>query len=339
MWNERKFEKHMRDRLAAELDEAASKSMLAAYTLARTKLVDDLLAEIKGAQPDLSDHGPNHVANVLDNIHYLLSDKYKVHGLSAIDLYVLGTLVLFHDVGNLYERKGHQTKLGEIFDWARGTDPSVRREKTMVLQAAAAHTGRAADGTFDTLKQVSETDHLAGHKVRLLDLAAILRLADELAEGPQRTSAFLLEKGLHRPSSTIFHQYAAMTNIRPDRGTGRIMVTYEVPLDKKEGVEDAFLVAPLRELLDFTYGRVVKLDQERRYARFYSSGVLSPFDTTSVQFNFHYNGALLQFNLPPLVLNDKVVPGDETIQIPKHNPTYALDTLIPSLLALAKEAP
>lgn len=206
----------------------------------------------------------------------------------------------------------------------------------MVLQAAAAHTGTAADGTADTLKQVSELDYIGGDSVRLRDLAAILRLADELSEGPQRTSAFLLEKGRYMPPAAQYHEYAAMTHIRPDRGTGRIMVTYEVVLTDVGVEPGSFAVDPLRELLQFAYDRAVKLDQERRYARFYCP-VLSPFNTTAIAFNFHHGARLLELNLPPLILNDKVVPGSTAVPIPERDPNYALDKLIPCLLTLAKE--
>lgn len=325
----------MRERLAAEHDNATSEALLAAYIAARTKLTNDLLREIKAVEPSLSDHGPDHVANVLDNVHYLLSDDHQAHGLNAKELYLLGIIVLLHDVGNVYGREGHQTKTGEIFDWARGTDPNVRREKTLVMQAIAAHTGRAANGTFDTLNQISAQDHLGGDSVRLRDLAAILRFADELAEGPQRTSAFLLAHNKIPPSSALFHEYAAMTNIRPDRGTGRIMLTYEVSLRHEQGSREAFPEQPLRELLEFTYARAVKLDQERRYARFYSP-VLSPFHTTTIAFNFHHNGSLLQPDIPPLILNDKVVPGEESKRLSQHDHKYDLDQLIPHLRSLAE---
>ena len=78
----------------------------------------------------------------------------------------------------------------------------------MVVRATSAHTGKAQDGSCDTLKEVAELDHLANRPVRLRELAAILRFADELAEGPQRTSEFMQVEDLYESESknfTIMH--------------------------------------------------------------------------------------------------------------------------------------
>ena len=88
--------------------------MYAAYEGVRGKLVDDIYQQIQGSQPNLSDHGPEHIANVLNNVGYLLSDSHKEHGLSATDLYILAMGVLFHDVGNLFGRIDHHKKVGQI---------------------------------------------------------------------------------------------------------------------------------------------------------------------------------------------------------------------------------
>ena len=47
------------------------------------------------------------------------------------------------------------------------------------------------------LKELAETEQLEGRPVRLRELAAVLRFADELAEGPQRTSEFMQAEGLY----------------------------------------------------------------------------------------------------------------------------------------------
>ncbi len=179
MWNTRKFEKHLESRLREAFGKERGEELMAIYTVSRGKLVDDVYKEIAGANPDLSDHGADHVGHVLDNAHFLLSDHAKEHGLSANNLYLLGTVILFHDVGNLYGRQGHEKKIGEIFDWVRGTDASVRHEKSLVLRVVRAHTGEASGGGPDTLKDVSEVDQLHSERVDLRNVAAILRFADD----------------------------------------------------------------------------------------------------------------------------------------------------------------
>ena len=70
-----------------------------------------------------------------------------------------------------------------------------------------------------------------GQLVRLRELAAVLRFADELAEGPQRTSEFMQEEGLYDSESQQFHDYANITNILIERQNSRIVITYEIDID------------------------------------------------------------------------------------------------------------
>ena len=78
-------------------------------------------------------------------------------------MYCLGMFILFHDVGNVFGREGHQNKVAKVFDRIRGKNASLRREKTMVVRATCAHTGTARDGSRDTLKDLDdEKEHLGG---------------------------------------------------------------------------------------------------------------------------------------------------------------------------------
>ena len=333
MWNTRKFEDLMLSRLKTQLDDQKGEETYAVYQTTRTRLIDNVLAEFKGADSQLSDHGPRHIENVLDNAYFLLSDS-ALNYLTGIEAYLLGIIILFHDVGNLYGRMNHHKKVAEIFDWARGTGPSVRREKALVLAAIKAHTGKASDGTYDTLKDVGPQDHLGSARVRLQELAAILRFADELAEGVQRTSEFMLEKGLYSGDSQIYHEYASITNVFIDRGNERVLITYEIALTPATPNDSAWKQR-LATLLDFIYKRAIKLDQERRYARYYSE-VLGQFKATWVKLNFHCHGQISDF-LPSLKLDDKIIPGDPGKSLPEIDPAYRVSNLVDTLFTQAAE--
>lgn len=335
VWNTTKFENHLRDRLREEFGDEKAGRMFSAYEVTRGKLIDDIFQQIQGSQPNLSDHGPDHIANVLNNVRHLLSDSHKEHGLSATDLYILAMGVLFHDVGNFFDRKDHHKRVGEIFGWARGTDARVRHEKTLVMKLAGAHTGVASDGTHDTLKEVDEIEHLDGESVHLRSIAAILRFADELAEGPQRTSEFRRRAGLYAVDSKIYQDYASVTNVRIDRPNQRILLTYEIDIDENAAARDDYSTW-LQSFFSFIYKRVVKLEQERRYTRFYSD-VLQPFKATRIAFNFHCKGSLLPIYLPPLQLDDKIVPGDQTKDLPELDPRYTIPQLVDDVLRAATE--
>ncbi|RYE27838.1 MAG: FAD-binding protein, partial [Sphingobacteriales bacterium] len=142
-------------------------------------------------------------ANVLKNADLLLHNNYNQ--LDGINLYCLGMIILFHDVGNIEGRTGHNKKIAEVYNEVRNKKPEFSQERNCVIRAAEAHTGFSAkDSTTDTLKDVAEVDHIDGKKIHLRELATLLRLADECAEGHQRTSDYLNKTGVYDDGSQIY---------------------------------------------------------------------------------------------------------------------------------------
>lgn len=314
-----------------DFGEDKAREMISAYDQAQTQLRREIYENIRGSEPSLTDHGTTHVTDVQEKVVALLSESGgNLADLSGVELYCLAMLVLFHDVGNVYGRKDHQNKIAPIFDKIRGTEPAVRRERTLVVRAARAHTGTAQDGSYDTLKEFGNRENLQGRPVRLRELAAILRFADELAEGPQRTSGFMQEENLYDADSRMHHDYASSTHVLIDRAMGRIAITYEI--DLKPDLPEENRREYLSELLTFVYRRLTKLDQERQYVRHYSK-LLNPFKSTEAAFNFHCGGEVLDINILPLKLTDKVViPGEDTVDVATVNDAYAIENLVSRLI-------
>ena len=324
------FDQYLRDRLLEELGPDRTKEMLTAYDSTLAQLRREVYENIGRTEPSLTDHGMKHVTNVQDNVLALLREDGKLADLSGIEIYCLGMLVLFHDVGNVYRRKGHQNLVGRVFDKIRGTDPALRRERTLIVKAARAHTGTAQDGSRDTLRELGDGENLEGQPVRLRQLAAILRFADELAEGPQRTSSFMQTQGLYEQDSQMHHEYASSTHVSIHRATERIVVTYEIGIGSQETEP---VPVYLSNFLTFIYNRLIKLDQERQYARHYSR-LLLPFKSTEATFNFHCAENVLDFDMPPLKLTDRVVvPGQDPVDLSRVSPAYAVETLVPRVIA------
>ena len=320
----RDFDKQLRKKISDDFEGDKERELISSYDQTQTKLQHQVYPNIQGSEPNLTDHGIKHVLNVQKNTIDLLSDD-GIKKLSGIEMYCLGMLILFHDVGNIYGRDDHQDKVAEVFDSIRGNDISLRREKTMVVSATRAHTGTARDGSRDTLKDIdNEREHLEGQRVQLRELAAILRLADELAEGPQRTSEFMQKEGLYKSESQQFHDYANITHTFIQRSNNRIVLTYEIDIDVNKPDK-------LRNFLSFIFQRIQKLDQERQYTRYYSE-LLAPFKFTEVTFNFHYGSKTLDIGLSPLKLTDIVVPGDPAKDLTDIDPDYSIDKLVANLL-------
>ena len=353
------FAARLRESLKKDLPLTAT-ALMATYDTTLDYLNRNVYPEIKAAEPNLTDHGPRHIDNVQHNVLRLLGDADDTPAtISGAEMYCLAMFTLFHDVGNIDQRKDHHLNIGGVFDAARGTDPSVRREKTLVLRACAAHTGSASDGSLDTLKDLAEFEQFDGKRVRFRELAAILRFADELAEGPQRTSEYRLQTGGYAEDSRVYQEYASVTDILIDRGNSRISLAYEIPVDSDVAPPQhprtlaARLVqllnaarpdshstprhVSLASLLDHIFERIAKLDDERRYAVHYSS-LLAPFKATIASFNFHCGNRLLDYDLPLIRLDDLAVPGTARRSFRDDNPVYAPYTLASRLISLCQQA-
>jgi len=324
-WNTREIEEITRNKLISKLQQGPGEEWYGLYTSARKCLVEEILPAIKGVLPELTDHGPQHVENVLDNTRKLLGTD--IEKLGAMDLYCLILSILFHDVGNIFARKEHQRNVSQVYNYVRG-DKVDRREHFVVLKAASAHCGEANDGSKDTLKDLDEKTFFGGGAILLRDIAAILRFADELAEGPQRTSKFMQIHHNYPPDSYLYHKYANITTVDIDRLGERIALTYDMSFhtngDNKLGQKEQ---NEILELLKFTHKRIVKLNQERQYAKHYSA-FLSPFRKTTVIFNFWANGELLDLTLDEVRLTDLVVPDDEAKEFVKYAPSHTPENVI-----------
>ena len=314
-----------------------ARALVGAYDQTLDYLNENVYEEVRAAEPHLTDHGPRHVANVHRNVVALLSDDGEtLPDISAVELYCLAMATLFHDVGNVRGRENHHRNIGGIFDAARGrSGHGIRREKALVLRACGAHTGLAADGTRDTLKDVPVIEQFESQRVRLRQIAAVLRFADELAEGPHRTSSYRLDQNDYPSESRVYQEYALITQVLIDRGNRRILLTYDIPVDAGEdGLEER--QASLTALLSHVLRRIVKLDQERRYAVHYTS-MLAPFIATEASFTFHCGEEILDYELPEIRLDDLTIPGATTPAIEESLSEYSPGQLAETLVALCQE--
>lgn len=329
-WETRNIEEKLKEVLELKMaSKAKAEEIYAQYISARKALVDEILPEIKAIENNLTDHGPDHIANVLDNVYNLLGDH--IDKLNWAEIYFLCMIVLFHDVGNIDGRKGHFNKavIQKIYNYVRKSNSKFNSERRLVGLAASCHSGKASDGSADTMGELSENDEgLFGEGISLRKLAPVLRFADELAEGPQRTSDYMISTGKYDEKSKIYHKYAQITDIYIDRGTGRISLTYDIDVKvKSNGSLTQKERKNLQELLEYCYVRIVKLNDERRYNKFYSR-LLEPFRRTDVRFNFSVNQLPCDLGMNELTITDLTVPGNSSSPIEDINNEYELKTLI-----------
>ncbi len=330
MWTERPIEEKTFRSLVGEFQPAEGRTKYGLYTAARKDLIEQILPNIRAVMPDHTDHGPEHLARVLNNIGELLEIDSDQQILSSIELYSLILGSAFHDTGNIYGRRDHQRHVADIYDFCRSTTGNDHQEKLIVIKIAEAHCGTTMNGSADTLKAIgSNPVPLFDRPVRLQWIAAILRFADELAEGKERTSLFMLRNHKYRKQSRIFHEYVNLVTTHIDPGNERIALTYNIDVKTKE----AGGISPteekrLKNLLRYCYQRVDKLDQERQYTKHYCD-LLSKFKYTSVSFNFWIKGQPFNLGLPePYTISDLTVPGDREALLCTRNDIFMEENIL-----------
>ena len=300
IWNETDFEKNLRRVLKKKFGQEKGDEYMSLYVRARTILLEEVLEEIRGSEPNLTDHGPKHIRHVLENVFKLMDGDLK--HFSAIEHYILGLSVLFHDVGNLYGRKDHNKRVARFYNHVRQA-PKFDQEESLIVQIAQAHTGEALNGSRNTLADVPKASQLDGEPIRPREIAAIVRFADELAEGRQRTSEYMRRHRLYASESVPYHDYSAATDITIDRLNHRIAITYHLNIRTQDGLEEE--LCRVKDFLKSACERLAKMDVERRYARFHCATPLIPFREISACLNMQVNGEFLH---PPLqaTISDEV---------------------------------
>ena len=157
----------------------------------------------------LTDHGIRHIKTVIRRADALVDIGDSLF-LTPYEVYLLLVAIHFHDVGNVFGRDRHETKIAvlmqDLDETLIGADGMERR---MIRDIAMAHGGYVdiEEIDKDTIGQLTweHSDDRSEPRVQLL--AALLRFADELADDHTRTSRFLVNSNLLRKSEA-YHIYA-----------------------------------------------------------------------------------------------------------------------------------
>lgn len=344
-WINTEYEQKMLSFFKTEIGDQKGNELFEKYSSVRNAMEEDnVFAEIKGKEPGLTDHSEKHVKDVFDRAYKLIGD-FNQKDLSIYEVYILALMILFHDLGNVYGRTNHDSpkRIMDLYTKYRINPTQYKLEKRVVANGASAHSGKSKNDCDDTLKFVDNNCSIEnGQPIRLQELAAILRFADELAEGPQRTCSFAIENNdFPDGENIIYHEYAQITNIFIDRLRGRISVTYCFDIDNKIEHEDNF-----KKLLELTFKRCLKLDLERRYSKYHSE-ILKPFKEISIKYDFNINNHpdLIgfdqiiiedQYPVPNKILSEK--NGNYDVNILSYNPNLEPSILISKINSLYEES-
>jgi hypothetical protein len=227
-----------------------------------------LLAQIEAADPrdpnDLSlltHHGYGHVDGVIRQLWNLLETQADKNAkLTPYEMYLLLMSAQIHDLGNIFGRQNHATRCGDILAELGTVAGSDHPEKLLIAAIAAAHC-KSPDGEEDTISPLESTYPLQGETVRPQFLAAMLRLADELADDKYRASVFLESNKVPTPSE-VFHRYSACLDT-PTISGHKVQLRFY--MDPRYATSECGKGKGNVFLLDEICDRTLKMHRERLY--------------------------------------------------------------------------
>lgn len=233
------------------------------------KYVDEGSTEIDGSSDyTMTGHDYEHVNQVIQvATDMVCATDFE---LSPYEIYLLLTAIQLHDIGNILGRekheKAHEEVFHDLFPFNKfGELDNI--ESNIYLSIAKSHGGVTNSGNKDTITEYNPKPKIAHNNergIRVQLLAAILRLADEFAENPERAKNYLLAKKRFNPKSEIFHIYAScITNSVVTAKQKRLDITYSITEDQ---VKKKFIKGDSEEfLIDEIFNRNKKLHTERVY--------------------------------------------------------------------------
>jgi len=229
-------------------------------------------AAVSDGDSFLTDHGPSHIEMVMRRSQHLLPKSQWTSdgsdtvsgGLDPYEVFLLLMAIHFHDVGNMYGREEHEKRIGKVMKDVPVLGELDRFELGVIAAIATCHGGKI-QGDKDTISRLGAVLNNGDVRYRPRLIAAILRLADELAEDSSRASQFGLASPDMLPEGCfIYHRYAsALASVHIDQPNQEISLTFKI--SKEEGMETFLFDGKPVFLLDYIYQRTLKAYQEMTY--------------------------------------------------------------------------
>ncbi|TCL93582.1 hypothetical protein C8J38_1023 [Rhizobium sp. PP-WC-2G-219] len=262
--------------LEKQLNKPNSKKLYVEYKRIREAFVDRVLPEVTalGSSIDgifLTDHGPEHIQTVIKKADSLVSGA-KID-LNAYEIFLLLISIVIHDVGNAAGRIDHEKKIDDIWSLVFGPLGFDELDKFIAMEIASVH-GGDIDKDKDTIRTLATKTEWKGNNVRPRLIAAILRLADEMAEDRHRANAVAIELKTILKRAEAYHYYSyALHSFSVDVEAGELQISlaakkshFQRALGKND--ETTFLLTEI-------YERTIKTFYEARYCSRYAEGKIS----------------------------------------------------------------
>lgn len=269
------LEEELRSRARKDAD---AEDFYARYTSMKKYLDTEYYPWIQATCPFFTDHGRLHITSVLHATSQLLGGHLtskKGSELTTLDLFVLMSAVLWHDVGMVYGRSGHAARVAAMTQEVRKLgfpNPDVQR---IVNEISLAHAGN--DGLDKARQREDVSTATRQYTVYPSALAALLRFADEVSENQARISHALID---HVPNDQrIYWEYASCVAASiPDPTRRHVRISVNVPhsiATKQYDISDAADACQRHfakrtekseiTVIEYIISRLEKMNNERAY--------------------------------------------------------------------------
>jgi hypothetical protein len=228
--------------------------------------------------PYFTDHGQAHIAAVINSASELTQDRLglKRTDLSALDIYLILTAILWHDVGMVVDRATHANLVYKMTDDVSEFFPNPTVQ-SLVSQIASAHKGSTS------LDKLPNEDYCTingpAQQINPAMLASIVRFADEISENHTRASGQVLDTVPDKQK--IFWLYAlSVSSCTAQPKRERVVIDYRFDADRvvsrwpdREFEEFRSKDDQTIDLLTYALCRLEKVNNEREYCLRYFSSV------------------------------------------------------------------
>ena len=212
----------------------------------------------------LTDHGVEHVQDVIRHAGEILSD---IQQLTGYEIFILLLAIHFHDVGNIYGRAEHEQKIADIINSLDKELELSTPEKQLINDIATAH-GGYYENDKDTICHIGSDTKFGNVQIRPKILAAILRFADEISDDLNRSAPLSIKPP---KENEVFHEYSkALDPISIEGET--ILLHYHIPFrltQNKVGKAEKTVY-----LYDEIIERIAKCMRELEYCKKYAAGLI-----------------------------------------------------------------
>ncbi|WP_417364272.1 hypothetical protein [Galbibacter sp.] len=211
----------------------------------------------------LTGHDPKHFKKVIKNASELV--RMGKSKLTSYEIFFLLSAIQIHDIGNIMGREDHQKTAIDVFYDLMPANVVLDSVETSIIHSIAEVHTQSEGEDKDTISklgnyEIGHNDQIVRHQL----LAAILKLADELADDPERAFMYGVKNNLVKEDSNLFHVYCncLKSTVIKDR---HISVAYKF---EEDDVHTEYNFGEnLIFLLDYIFIRNIKMHLERVYCQ------------------------------------------------------------------------